>query len=206
MLSNGWLPAGSGWNWWQTGANLQPYGEHRAMVEACVGAYSQTVAMCTPGHWIKLDNGGRDQVSNSALSRIVKHPNDYQSISDFFLNLTRRLYERGEAFAIAVRNNRSEIVELHLMREGRAMKSREKDRSSIRSTQRGDLSTHRSGGGDLARDVLHVRLHTTSSLRGESPILSAVLDLAMSGAALNQRDRVLSEPSPTRFHLVIGRN
>jgi HK97 family phage portal protein len=39
-----------------------------------------------------------------------------------------------------------------------------------------------------ARDVLHVRLHTKRHpLKGESPILAAALDLAMSGAALNQQ-------------------
>ena len=39
-----------------------------------------------------------------------------------------------------------------------------------------------------ARDVLHVRLHTPRHpLRGESPILAAALDLAMSDAVLNQQ-------------------
>lgn len=39
-----------------------------------------------------------------------------------------------------------------------------------------------------ARDVLHVRLHTPRHpLKGVSPILAATLDLAMSGAALNQQ-------------------
>jgi HK97 family phage portal protein len=118
----------------------------------------------------------------------VKHPNDYQSISDFFLNLTRRLYERGEAFAVVVRNQRSEIAELHLMREGRAMIAEEGSifyslYGNEVISQRIDLTS-----AIPARDVLHVRLHTPRhSLRGESPILSAVLDLAMSGAALNQQ-------------------
>ena len=68
-LSTGWLPAGAGWNYWQTGLpkNGLPYGERSAMVEACVSAYSQTVPMCPGDHWRKLDNGGRERVSNSAL-------------------------------------------------------------------------------------------------------------------------------------------
>jgi hypothetical protein len=110
-----WLPAGSPWNYWQTGLPQGglPYGERSAMVEACVSAYSQTVAMCPGDHWRKLANGGRERVTGSALTRILRQPNDYQSISDFLLNLTRRLYERGEAFAVAIRNNRGEIAELH---------------------------------------------------------------------------------------------
>jgi HK97 family phage portal protein len=192
MLSQGWLSAKAGrdWNWWQTGYRLQPYGERRAMVEACVSAYSQTVPMCPGNHWRKLGNGGRERVVNSALTRILRQPNDYQSISDFLLNLTRRLYEHGEAFALVARNNRAEIAELHLMRFGRAQIAG--DGSVFYSLSGNEIVDRRL---DLtlsepapARDVLHVRLHTPRHpLRGESPILSATLDLAMSGAALNQQ-------------------
>jgi HK97 family phage portal protein len=190
MLPGGWLSAKAGqyWNWWQTGYRLEPYGERRAMVEACISAYSQTVPMCPGNHWRKLSNGGRERVANSALTRILRQPNDYQSISDFLLNLTRRLYERGEAFAVAIRNNRAEIAELHMMQYGRAQIG--EDGSVFYSLtgnqvvdRRFDLSVP-----TPARDVLHVRLHTPRNpLIGESPILSATLDLAMSGAALNQQ-------------------
>lgn len=190
MLSDGWLSAAAGRliNWWQAGYSVNPYGESSAMVEACVSAYAQTVAMCPGDHWRKLENGGRERVSTSALSRILKAPNDYQSISDFLLNLTRRLYERGEAFGLAIRNNRGEIAELHLMRNGYA-------RLAVDGSIFYDLS-----GNEIveqrfdmsapvpARDVLHVRLHTPRHpLKGESPILSTVLDRAMAGAALNQQ-------------------
>src|SRR6476469_3607371 len=104
FLSEGILSASAGkyWNWWQSGHSLRPYGERSAMVEACVSAYSQTVAMCPPGHWRKLDNGGRELITTSALSRVMKRPNEYQSISDLLLNLTRRVYEKGEAFGVGI--------------------------------------------------------------------------------------------------------
>lgn len=189
-LSDGLLTsvAGRFMNWWQMGYSPSPYGESGAMVEACVSAYSQTVAMCPGDHWRKLENGGRQRVVNSALSRILKRPNDYQSISDLMLNLTRRLYEKGETFALAIRNNRGEITELHLMQFG-------VPRLAVDGTIFYDLS-----GNDIvdlrfdlsspipARDVLHLRLHTPRHpLKGESPILSTVLDRAMAGAALNQQ-------------------
>lgn len=188
MLSNGWLPAGTPWNYWQQGKNIQPYGGPSAMVEACVSAYSQTIAMCPGDHWRRLDNGGRERVTNSALCRILRKPNDYQSISDFQLNLTRRLYERGESYAVALRNDRSEISELHLMREGTHHIA--EDGSIFYSLSGNEILERRI---DLsfpvpARDVLHVRLHTPRHpLRGESPILAAALDLAMSGAAISQQ-------------------
>jgi HK97 family phage portal protein len=190
LSTGGWLPKGSGWNYWQTGLPQGglPAGERSAMVEACVSAYSQTVAMCPGDHWRTLANGGRERVTNSALTRILRQPNDYQSISDFLLNMTRRLYEQGQAFAVAIRNNRGEINELHLMRIGQALLA--VDGSIFYSLQGNEVAQQRF---DLtmpipARDVLHVRLHTPRHpLIGESPILSAALDLAMSGAALSQQ-------------------
>lgn len=189
LLSDGWLSATAGkyWNWWQLGYSPQQYGESSAMVEACVSAYSQTVAMCPGDHWRKLPNGGRERVAGSALSRIMRRPNDYQSISDFLLNLTRSLYVRGEAFALAVRNDRGEIAELHLMRDGMAMVA--EDGSIFYSLSGNEIVDRRfSLYAVPARDVLHVRLHTPRHpLKGVSPILSTTLDLAMSGAALNQQ-------------------
>ena len=190
LLNDGWLSSTAGryMNWWQMGYSPQPYGECSAMVEACISAYAQTAAMCPGDHWRKLDNGGRERVTNSALSRILRRPNDYQSISDLLLNLTRRMYANGEAFAVAIRNDRAEIAELHLMQTGMAMVAVD-----------GSIFYHLSGNEiierryDLsqpipARDVLHVRLHTPRHpLKGVSPILATTLDLAMSGAALNQQ-------------------
>jgi hypothetical protein len=65
------------------------------MLEACVSVIRRR-CRCPGDHWRRLDNGGRERITNSAPSRIMRRPNDYESISDFLLNLTRRLYERGE--------------------------------------------------------------------------------------------------------------
>lgn len=190
LLSGGWLSSTAGrlTNWWQAGHSLNPYGESNAMVEACISAYAQTVAMCPGDHWKKLGNGGRERVSTSALSRIMRRPNDYESMSDLLLNLTRRLYSRGEAFGLAIRNNRGEITELHLMRDGWPAIAED---GSIFYTLGGNEiveSRFDFSAPIPARDVLHVRLHTPRHpLKGESPILSTTLDLAMSGAALNQQ-------------------
>jgi len=182
------VEAGRSWNWWQRGFNVSPFGESGAMVEACVSAYAQTVAMCPGDHWRTMANGGRERVTNSALSRILKRPNDYQSISDFLLNLTRRLYTKGEAFAVAVRNDRNEIAELHLMTDGSAYIGA--DGSIYYHVSGNEIAERRFylGIPIPARDVLHVRLHTPRHpLKGVSPILATALDLAMTGAALNQQ-------------------
>ena len=116
-VSGGWIPpaAGESMNWWQNGYSVVGPSTQSAMVEACVSAYAQTVAMCPGDHWRLNNKGGRERVKNSALSRILRHPNDYQSPSDFMLNATRSLYLHGNTYALALRNDRYEIDELHLM-------------------------------------------------------------------------------------------
>ncbi len=190
LLDGGWLSASAGrlMNWWQAGHSLQPAGAGSAMVEACVSAYSQTVAMCPGAHKRALEDGGSEVITNSDLARIIKAPNDYQSMSDLLLNLTRTLYLRGEAFGIAFRNNRGEIAELHLMRHGYPYLGA--DGSIFYSLHGNEIVERRfdMSAPIPARDVLHVRLHTPRhALKGESPILSTQLDLALSGAVLNQQ-------------------
>ncbi|HYD66176.1 phage portal protein [Azospirillum sp.] len=190
LLDGGWLSATAGkfMNWWQKGYSLD-YGQSGAMVEACVSAYSQTVAMCPGDHWRSTGDGGRERVTSSALSRIIRRPNDYQSMSDLLLNMTRRLYSKGEAFAYAgVRNDRSEIAELHWMREGQPLLGAGGEifyalYGNEIAEKRFDLSRP-----IPARDVLHIRLHTPRHpLKGESPILATALEMMFSGAALNQQ-------------------
>jgi len=192
-VTGGWLPAGSPWNWWQSG--IEPMGtDTSAMVEACLSAYSQTVAMCPGDHWRANAKKGRDRVTSSALSRILRYPNSYQSPSDFMLNLTRSLYADGNAYALALRNDRFEIDELHLM---------DPRHSAPQVAASGDVF-YRLAGNDVidrqvseqlvvpARDVLHVRLNATRRrfpfpLLGDTPLGSALQDIAQSNAMTAQQ-------------------
>lgn len=188
-LDVGWLPAGTPLNFWQMGQNVRPYGAQSAMVEACVSAYAQTVAMCPGDHWRLKADGGRERITNSALCRILRFPNAYQSISDFLLNLTRNLYQHGEAFALAIRNDRAEIAELHLMRSRDCLAMVAEDGSVFYSLGGNEIVDRLIGQVMVpARDVLHVRLHTPRHpLVGESPILAARLALAAGDAALQRQ-------------------
>jgi HK97 family phage portal protein len=189
LLDGGWLSASDGklLNWWQTGVSLAPGGEGGAMVEACIGAYSQTVAMCPGAHKKSTGDGGHAVISDSDLARILRRPNDYESISDLLMNLTDRLYRDGEAFGYAVREG-ERIVELHRFRTGYAYVG---DDGSIFYALSGNEIAERRFDMSLpipARDVLHVRLKTPRHpLKGVSPILAVALDQALSGAALNQQ-------------------
>ena len=198
-LSGGWLSAeaGSFMNWWQLGHHLSGGGSSQsAMVEACVSAYAQTVAMCPGSHWQSNDKGGRDRITNSALSRFLRRPNEYQSISDFMLNTTRSLYLHGNAYGLALRNNRNEITEIHLM-------DPRMSRPQVAVT--GDVFYHLGGNDIIAqqipneqlivpmRDVLHIRLHTLDRrkrpfpLVGDTPLTAALSNIVTTEAMTKQQ-------------------
>ena len=103
-VTHGWLPAdvGNSINWFQNGYTPLLQSAQLAIIEACVSAYSQTVAMCPGDHWRANGKGGRIRVTNSALARILRYPNDYQTISDFLLNAVRQLYLSGNAYAYCI--------------------------------------------------------------------------------------------------------
>jgi HK97 family phage portal protein len=198
LTMDGWLPESWGQyaNWWQLGYDpiRSPV---TSIVEACVSAYAQTIAMCPGAHWRRLDNGGRELVDTSALSRILRKPNSYQSSSDFLLNLVRGLYLEGNAYALALRNSRFEIAELHLF-DPRQCRARVGVDGSIFYSLGGNEIVERLLtettfesqallAGVPARDVLHVKLHTPRHpLCGETPLASAQTDLAVSGAMSSQ--------------------
>jgi HK97 family phage portal protein len=194
-----YLPVTGGWlgswgrfsNWWQMGHDPIGFGGRSAMIEACVSAYSQTVAMCPGDHWRANKKNGRDRVTNSALARILRYPNDYQSISDFLLNATRDLYMTGNAYCYAPRNDRFEIDELHLMNP-LACRGMVAEDGSIFYELAGNWIVDRRYGPLFRvplRDVLHIKLHKgrrEDPLRGETPLLAAALDAA-AGDAIKQQ-------------------
>lgn len=190
-LTGGFLPhdVGTNLNWWQLGYDPIAGGTS-AMVEACVSAYSQTTAMCPGDHWLSTDNGGRGRVKTSALSRFLRKPNGYQSISDFLMNTTRCLYMEGNSYALGLRNDRFEVAELHLMNP---------KKSTYLIAETGDVF-YRLGGNEIidkmidgplivpARDVLHIRLHTPEHpLRGETPLMAAAIDVAAGNSMMRQQ-------------------
>jgi len=185
--------AGQFWNWWQLGYDVQGMSGRSAIVEACVSAYAQTIAMCPGDHWRLNEKNGRDRVKTSALSRILRYPNEYQSISDFLLNLVRNLFLDGNAYALALRNDRFEIDSLHLM---------DSRQSAPQLAQTGDVF-YRLGGNEVIdhritgplivpqRDVLHVRLHCNGRypwpLVGMSPLEAAIADITAGDAMTQQQ-------------------
>lgn len=205
-ITGGWLPAGVGdsANWWQQGFN-PIFSERSAMVEACVSAYAQTISMCPGDHWRLNTKGGRDRVTTSALARLLRYPNDYQTISDFLLNLVRSLYVDGNAYALALRNSRYEISELHIMHPNISYPRVATNGDIFYQLWGNDIIERRVGPEPLivpARDCLHIRLNVTrrypTPLIGESPLVAAMGDVTVSNAiAMQQSNFYMNEARPS---------
>lgn len=204
-VSGGWLSseAGQYMNWWQLGHDIH-HGGKTAMVEACVAAYAQTVAMCPGNQWRWTPQGGRERVRNTDLVRIVRRPNSYQTISDFLLNAVRSLLLEGNAYALAVRNSRFEVQELHLMNPRTSAAQMAVD-GSVFYHLSGNEIVDRQYGNSLvvpAREVLHIKLHTPRHpLKGESPLDAAALQLSAGNAALSQQVNFFLNQSRPSFVL-----
>jgi HK97 family phage portal protein len=194
-ITGGWLPAGVSANWWQQGYLPIPPSTQSVMVEACISAYAQTVAMCPGDHWRINSKGGRDRVKNSALARVLRYPNDYETNSDFLLNLVRHLYLFGNAYALCLRNDRYEIDELHLMKPEMSWPRLAFDGELFYQLRGNDVIATRMKEAVFMvprRDVLHVKLHTLRQrfpvpMIGESPICAAYQDIETSQAILAQQ-------------------
>jgi len=190
VISIGGAPAADApLNWWQMGMDISRDGRS-SMVEACVSAYAQTTAMCPGNHWRSSPEKGRERVATSALTRILRYPNDYQSISDFLLNAVRFLLDDGNAYALVVRNNRFEPIELHLMNSAISGPQVAYDGSIFYHLGGNPIVDARIGTQIVvpAREVLHLKLHTPRHpLVGETPMAAAALQLAAGNAALTSQ-------------------
>ena len=188
---------GKYWNYYQMGYDPLPGAPNSAVVAACVAAYAQTIAMCPGDHWLGLENGGRERVTTSALSRILRRPNDYQSRSDFILNLSRDLYRDGNSYALAERNDRFEVSALHPFDPKQSKPVVGEDGSVFYSLvgnnvidRRLDNLGTRTNQGLLvpARNVLHVKLEPESAqpLLGIPPARNAAAAVAAQQAISSQ--------------------
>lgn len=197
LTLGGWLPAewGESWNYWQRGYDPIPQATTSAMVEACISAYAQTIAMLPGSHWRTLPNGGRERITTSALSRILKKPNTYQTTSDFLLQTIRNLYFEGNAYVLAEMNGRGEPQSLHVMDAKSSSPRIVPGTGEIFYSLGGNtvvdalFNVPRSGGLIVpARFVMHLRLHPCRNpLLGETPLGAAMLDLAATHAMTRQQ-------------------
>jgi HK97 family phage portal protein len=189
-VSGGILPASWGQylNFWQM--DYDPIGLPSAsIVEACVWAYVRAIAQLPGYHRLELDNGGTETITTSALARLLRAPNPYQTPSDFLVHLIRSLLLNGNSYWIAQRNDRAEVTALHWT-DPRACRVRE---YAIAGQSYSEIF-YEIGANPLfeaqgktwivpARDVLHIKLATPRHpLVGETWLAATVTETAQNAA------------------------
>jgi HK97 family phage portal protein len=193
-VSSGYLPAGTPWNFFQ--CDIDPIaGPGCSTVEACVWAYIRAIAQLPGYHKRELANGGTETVTTSALSRLLRAPNGYQTPSDFLVHLIRSLLYTGNSYWIAQRNDRQEVEALHWT-DPRSCRVREvRVEGQVFSEifyEIGDnplINMTSLAGRSLvvpARDVLHIKLDTRRNpLIGETWLSALAPEVAIHSAIYN---------------------
>jgi HK97 family phage portal protein len=184
----GWIPASWPINFGQIGYDPVTMSTN-SVVYSCVMLYARTIAQL-PGYHMQLQPDNSWEATNAtALARILKQPNDYQTPADFLINMVVALLMDGNGLALALRNNRFEVSELHQLpwRSCRPMIST--DGEVFYSVGGNPLLDYRAdpafdnGERFIApqRDILHFRgpADPRNPLIGESPLVAGGLPIAM---------------------------
>jgi HK97 family phage portal protein len=201
---SGWIPLNAPWNYWQTAIPGHMPEDACAAVESAISAYAQTAAMLSLHHWRSRRDGGRDKLS-SALSRVMRDPNDYQTRSDFVMNQVRTLYYRGNAYALAVRGEDGAPDELHPLPDRAHPRIDPVSREIFYDFSGFDVTPLPPGDWVdrtvPARYVWHLKLNTPRHpLVGVTPLESAVLSAAANASMSAQQQAFfanMSRPSGT---------
>jgi len=165
------------WNWFQNASNYQQvdFGSF-GPVYTCWAIIAQEVSRVPLQH-VEITDSIKRKITNRAPARVLRQPNPYQTRSDFLLSVVRSLLAEGNFYALATRNNRFEIDQLHplnpracwphLTEEGDVL-------YHVTDNEALQLSQMRQGWMP-ARDVLHIRLFTPfHPLVGETPLVAAL--------------------------------
>lgn len=178
-------------NWFQLGLD-QSKGidiSTNTAVYACTNIIMQEVASLEIHHWIEDPETGVRQRQKSVIAATLASPNNYQTRSDFWLYMMRALLLSGNAYALAVRNGRNEVSELHPLPP--------RSCSAMVDSRSGDVFYHVGDFGDglveinpqkivPARNMLHPRINCNRHpLIGETPI-GAFAATAASGSQIQR--------------------
>jgi len=192
FTDEGWIPFSWPMNFSQLGWDPIP-GGWNAVVYACIMLYARTIAQLPGQHLKVMPDNGTQEITNSALSRILQRPNDYQTRSDFMLNMVISLLAEGNAYALALRNDRYEVTDLYQL-PSRSCRALYADTGEVFYSIGGNPILDYRMDPDFEngkrfvipqRDILHFcgPAKASDPLNGESPLVAGVLPIAMSSGA-----------------------
>lgn len=180
VLNQSW-----GQEWWQDGRKPL-HGGNNAVVEACVRRYAASISSMPIEHYRTKEDGTRVPVKNSAPLRALRRPNPMMNQVEFLSNMVRSLFYNGNAYAVARRNNRTEIAEMWLLRPEMVHAYRLPEDGGVVYSLSDTRFTYENFDPTYfvpSRDMLHIKLATPNDpLRGVSPIESVFAPVTTNNA------------------------
>lgn len=200
----GWIPFNWGIGFGQRGYDPIP-GGWNAVAYACIMLYARTISQLPGRHMRKLDNAGTEQIDTSALSRVLQRPNDYQTRLNFMSNMVLWLLAEGNSYALALRNDRNEVTELHQV-SSRSTRALYAENGEVFYSIGGNPILDYRLDPDFdrgrrwiipQRDVLHFcgPSRPEDPLNGESPLIAAAGPIDVSSGGFSHFLRNMSRPS-----------
>jgi len=163
-----------------------------------ISTISQTVAMLPIKH-VRIDaDGGRTEIKTSAAYRVLKKPNPFQTKSEFMVDIIRRMLLTGNGMGVCTRNKRYEIKHIYPQYQLEPYVSH--DQCDVYYQGFTDELCQFSLERMLpSRDVLHLKMHTTSHpLVGETPLTAAMVSASTGNSIQGHTNaffRNMSRPS-----------
>lgn len=189
-VKKGWMSFGSAESyrndpqWFQKGYPM-PGGNSPlevSTVYSCIKIISEEMARLNIEHLVPKESGGLEKNKNSAPYRVLRNPNDYQTRSDFILYLMLNLLKDGNAYNLAVFDNRGAVSQLHPLPARSCTPYVVTDTGEIfYSFSTFDVVPNEYSYGTMVpqRYILHNKLFTpTHPLIGQSPLVAAAMSMA----------------------------
>lgn len=176
-----WFPLGRTEDGWQRDLRLDSYGLQAIPVIAGLRQLHRSAfAQLRPHHMHQEANGQIIDVLNSTPLRTMLRPNGYESGADFNARLADEWMTCGEVVALAVRNDRTEVQQLHILPRGSWQLMIDPETQAIfYGVHRTPTLAPTPGDAYMAvpaRDILHLRWATPRHpLVGESGFAAAGL-------------------------------
>ena len=179
-VTDSWTPPHSyPWTWWQQDlpTDVSDIADNTT-VEACVATISQSIAQLPIKHYKITENGGAEELQNSNVARVLRTPNPFQTKSEFFVDIIRKMLLTGNGYGVCTRNNRFEINAIYP--QLRMTPAVSVDNQDVYYTL-GDETLIKLDSMVPSRDVLHLKMHTKNHpLIGCTPLEAAYLPASTS--------------------------
>lgn len=182
--------------WMQSGMDVAGPGRKAtsAPVEAAISLVSNDIGTLALRYMQENSDGTVTEVLNSPISRVLKKPNEYQSKTDFIVQVLRSVFLYGNAYIFIDRDSRGQPRALYPLRDGKVTPSILPDGSVFYGVQLTELERGERALTEPmlvpASDIIHHRVLTTAHpLLGVSPLYSLGATATLNSAIAENMSR-----------------